>query len=881
MPPLSQRPQQQSHQFCVEQQATGNSCASEPRYSSNSVGEYLRERVCNAEGVFNRGISSASSAGYSLADIQTFVPWRALNSPVTQTIPDDLLTPLHFVEDHRAMREFEPDETTCIACQETVEVGQIMTRLYCKHVMHQKCWRDWSTIALTRMNLAEREGLTSRSPRLFSAPCNVCDSTVFNSVLECPICRGPGYQIATWRHGNHMHPLPDEPPQQVGPQSIPFVSDPPPALMCHCCPNVPLTVDPQLPSAVWMCECCDRLHCTVGDCCAVVRPNGTKICNRCWALRDEQHFHTPIPAQPRTPVGTTQAQVDQATTTAVPSSDVDMSDSNAFHTPTIADIRIDSANTTPAGTPAIETEYGSWPTPYPRGMSRMSRDIMDQVMTSGWSTSTRNHRPNTSQLATWWNSRRLRGTRSQPITPPESPRGENTCRVRCIARFHNPTGVNKQCLNHCHLPLGHGPHEEHVCEGPHRYTIDIAPFVGNRSTTAGTDVEASASSSVSSSSRATMFAGPTMAASAQDADLWERGGSTSINGVRPVDFFKLAKMYKQKMTQSYGNAQPTVPGEKASGHNDAHQATRLLNGCPALLIDTGSRGNLVGDEWVQHAAAYCKQFSETVEEHRRTEALNVVGVGNGSQQCNWDTKVPICLRRSNDPSSPATGKFTSPTIRASPLPALWGNHSLMQSRALIDLFKMKLHLQGPGGSNIDLSSGTVSVDLVLSPSGHLMVPCCEFQQLAQLQDDNRMGGVHLDTATDLALASQDMAAHNVQASDRWEKHGHLAHPRATVWRRRHMCPRRSLFTPSEGDIEDHYHQVEHTNAPAVDDISCYRKTTAIFFDGSTEIIEDNWHDADCRHRNLGRPWTGVTEFHPVGVLPSMQASGGYIQYDRI
>ena len=196
----------------------------------------------------------------------------------------------------------------------------------------------------------------------------------------------------------------------------------------------------------------------------------------------------------------------------------------------------------------------------------------------------------------------------------------------------------------------------------------------------------------------------------------------------------------------------------------------------------------------------------------------------------------------------------------------------MANRALIDCFQMKLHLQGPGGTNFDFAPGTVSVDLVLSPSGHLMLPCCEFQQLMHKKADSRVGGVKLDVADELALQTQDLSASNIQAQDRWEKHGW---GKAAIWRRRHGVPRRNLFAPAE--------HPENADAPDTDYISSYRKTTAIFHDGSTEIIEDNWHDSEQTHRQLGAPWTGVTEFWPVGQAfhDHKLANGGYVQHDRI
>eukprot|EP00974_Lingulodinium_polyedra_P130107 11212563-Lingulodinium_polyedra.AAC.1 len=76
-----------------------------------------------------------------------------------------------------------------------------------------------------------------------------------------------------------------------------------------------------------------------------------------------------------------------------------------------------------------------------------------------------------------------------------------------------------------------------------------------------------------------------------------------------------------------------------------HAGTRLGANRTGLLIDTGARGNLSGDAWVQEQALLSKKSGYVPSQARLATPLNVQGVGNGAQQCNWKSQLPIALPR--------------------------------------------------------------------------------------------------------------------------------------------------------------------------------------------------------------------------------------------
>ena len=135
------------------------------------------------------------------------------------------------------------------------------------------------------------------------------------------------------------------------------------------------------------------------------------------------------------------------------------------------------------------------------------------------------------------------------------------------------------------------------------------------------------------------------------------------------------------------------------------------------------------------------------QQKRRDRPLNVSGVGNGSQSCTHNCTLPIAMTKIDGTHS--CGMFTLPTVGKSQLPGLLGLQSMRDRNAILDMNTLQLHFVGDGNYDLGLSlpPGTESYKLEIAPSGHLVLPCCEYAAV-----DKEQSG-RLDTGPALALVS--------------------------------------------------------------------------------------------------------------------------------
>ena len=197
----------------------------------------------------------------------------------------------------------------------------------------------------------------------------------------------------------------------------------------------------------------------------------------------------------------------------------------------------------------------------------------------------------------------------------------------------------------------------------------------------------------------------------------------------------------------------------------------------ALLIDTGSPANICGSEWSREMAAECGRAGVNGPSYAQRDApLTCSGIGKGSQQAHYD--VTHCISVGDG----RWGTYTAPELPDSRVPALWGQRSMKEKRALIDTFTGRIYLVGPGGYELKLSPGSVQHDLVESSAGHLMLPCSCFSTALKSNEEvtsfivgdhfsapskQTSGGSPPTTAT-----STDAAAERMIQFDRIVNHAH-------------------------------------------------------------------------------------------------------------
>ena len=109
------------------------------------------------------------------------------------------------------------------------------------------------------------------------------------------------------------------------------------------------------------------------------------------------------------------------------------------------------------------------------------------------------------------------------------------------------------------------------------------------------------------------------------------------------------------------------------------------------------------------------------------------GVGHGGHI--WTHTCVLPVSRIDETGNPTVGTFETPTVPNSELPALLGLDTIKKCRMLIDAARNQVYMIGPGDYDLmrHLPPGTQRFDCVTAPSGHMLLPCAEFND-AQRQD---------------------------------------------------------------------------------------------------------------------------------------------------
>ena len=158
-------------------------------------------------------------------------------------------------------------------------------------------------------------------------------------------------------------------------------------------------------------------------------------------------------------------------------------------------------------------------------------------------------------------------------------------------------------------------------------------------------------------------------------------------------------------------------------------------------------GNLAGDKWAREVSAMAITNKRRPEQVRRDRPLTVSGVGTGTQKCTHNVKLPIAMCRTDGTHS--SGSFQVPVVPNSELPGLLGLQSMRDRVAILDMNKLQLHFCGPGDYDLvrHLPPGTETFQCEIAPSGHLVIPCCEYEGV------DREARGSLDTGPAIALAA--------------------------------------------------------------------------------------------------------------------------------
>ena len=161
--------------------------------------------------------------------------------------------------------------------------------------------------------------------------------------------------------------------------------------------------------------------------------------------------------------------------------------------------------------------------------------------------------------------------------------------------------------------------------------------------------------------------------------------------------------------------------------------TKLPNNRNSLLVDLGSRINLVGKLTEREMSLEAERNGHQTFYEKRKHTLHVNGVGKGSAPCNEKTILPIavpCVDR-----KPCLESFKADIAEdcGEALPAILGSESMQDKDSVLLLRREKesLVFPGPGGYKIIWSPGTRIIPMQKAPSGHLVIACDHFQGITE------------------------------------------------------------------------------------------------------------------------------------------------------
>ncbi len=231
-------------------------------------------------------------------------------------------------------------------------------------------------------------------------------------------------------------------------------------------------------------------------------------------------------------------------------------------------------------------------------------------------------------------------------------------------------------------------------------------------------VSASQSASASRSVSASLQSHEPIFITAEELSEW----SSSYSTLSPETY--ILKKYGGSKEKSRDQISTSV-------HIKQTTQTKLPNGRNSILIDLGSRINIIGSDTEKEFALEAERNGHQTTYEQRQHRLNVNGVGAGSAPCDVIASTPIAVSYDGDGASLHQYKANIAGGSGSSLPAILGSISMQEKDAVIILRKGKevIAFPGKGGYRIHWSAGTKLLPMVPAPSGHLVVPCDEFSKI--------------------------------------------------------------------------------------------------------------------------------------------------------
>ena len=190
---------------------------------------------------------------------------------------------------------------------------------------------------------------------------------------------------------------------------------------------------------------------------------------------------------------------------------------------------------------------------------------------------------------------------------------------------------------------------------------------------------------------------------------------------------------RNSSSDSFWSAFPWKPAPGVQPEGYYHASTQLPSGQLSIMLDIGAWTNIAGAKIGRAIAATALAAGRPAQQQRMDRPLSIMGVGNGTQECKWEGKFPICLE-GTDGTADQVHRFDAPLVEGTgeDLPAILGLRSVKAKQGVIETENGKemLSLPGPGGYEIKWSPGTQHIRLRNAPSGHMVIPLSDFKKVS-------------------------------------------------------------------------------------------------------------------------------------------------------
>ena len=191
----------------------------------------------------------------------------------------------------------------------------------------------------------------------------------------------------------------------------------------------------------------------------------------------------------------------------------------------------------------------------------------------------------------------------------------------------------------------------------------------------------------------------------------------------------------------YFRQREALSSDSNPNHESVHiktvSKTKLTGDKLSILVDLGSKINVIGKETEREFATRSAEHGlETVYVPRK-QRLYVSGVGSDSATCDYEAIAPIAVKFEDQAATKESFRANIAQGCGEHLPAILGLTSMKEKDAVLLLRagKEMIVFPGPGGYKIEWSPGTKLLPMIPSPSGHMVIPCDRFAELATTKDN--------------------------------------------------------------------------------------------------------------------------------------------------